>query len=110
MFGVLEKKYADALLELNKATRKVEKHKADIHRGEGAQLLVSSLKKQLQDAQCELQKIQDVSDPANAEKVQELRMRVDKLLLTIQTVDGVVVGTAPTSPGYDSQDILENAK
>ena len=64
----------------------------------------------MQDAQCELQKIEDVSDPANAEKVQELRMRVDRLSLTIQTVDGVVVGTAPTSPGYESQDILENAK
>ena len=37
-------------------------------------------------------------------------MRVDRLSLTIQTVDGVVVGTAPTSPGYESQDILENAK
>ena len=106
----IERKYAHAILELNKATRKVEKHKGDIHWGEGAQLLVNSLKKQLQDAQCELQKIQDVFDPANVEKVQELRMRVDRLSLTIQTVDGVVVGIAPTSPGYESQDILENAK
>lgn len=110
LLEVLERKYAHALSELNEATRKVDKYKADMHRDEGAQLLVSNLKRQLEDAQSELQKAENVSDPVDAGKLQELRMRVDTLSLTIQTVDGVVLGSGPASAGNESQEFLENAK
>ena len=110
MVLVLEKKHADALSELNEATRKVDKYKADMHRDKGAQLLVSSLKRQLEDSQCELQMLENMSDPTSAEKVQGLRMKVDRLSLTIQTVDGVVMDTASSTAGCESQAFLENAK
>ena len=68
------------------------------------------MKIQLENAQSELQKVEDVSDPIDEGKLQELRVRVERLLLTIQTLDEVVMGTIPNSAGCESQDFLENAK
>ena len=43
--------------------------------------MVSILERQLEDREFELQKAEDLLDPADVGKLQELRTRVDRLLL-----------------------------
>lgn len=110
MHEAVEARHAIALLEINEARRKVDLHKADMHREEGAQLLVDSLRRQLQDAEAEVQEAEKGPDAQDAGKLQVLRSRVDRLTLTIHTLAGVVVDSVPDGARSAALEQLELAQ
>lgn len=91
MHEAAEARHAIALSELSEARRKVDSHKAEMHREEGAQLLVDNLRRQLQEGEAEIREAEKNQDAQDASKLQALRSKVDRLTLTLHTLAGVVV-------------------
>ena len=110
MHEAVEARHAFALSEFSEARRKVDLHKAEMHREEGAQLLVDSLRRQLQDAEAEVQEAEKGPDAQDAGKLQVLRSRVDTLTLTIHTLAGVVVDIVPDGARSAALEQLELAQ
>ncbi|MCO5564645.1 hypothetical protein L7F22_018311 [Adiantum nelumboides] len=88
-------KYSFALSEYNKAFKKLKLLQADVHQNEGANLLVEKLRGQLKDAEAALLKAQGSGDAVNAMKVKQVKNTIDRLSLTLQTLQVVVEEKAP---------------
>ncbi|MCO5598287.1 hypothetical protein L7F22_052379 [Adiantum nelumboides] len=88
-------KHSFALSEYNEAFKKLELLQVDVHQNEGANLLVDKLRGHLKDAEAALLKVEDNVNVVDAMHIEELKNTVDKLSLTLQTLQVVVEEKAP---------------
>ncbi|MCO5576352.1 hypothetical protein L7F22_030161 [Adiantum nelumboides] len=73
IYNMVVSKHSFALSEYNEAFKKLELLQADVHKNEGANLLVEKLQGQLKDAEAALVKAEDSVDVVDAMHVEELK-------------------------------------